>query len=222
MSTTAPPTATKDRPASDDVSDAGPPRSAPDELVSREPGRPGRSDRPARVLAALGLLGTVVFGVAWLSSRNGATEATTSSRTSREVRAAAVAFSKDLTNFDGATIDRDVDRLTARSTGEFLRQSDQFFSTKVRTQLKAAQASSRGEVRSAFVQSMRGDRGTVFVVVDQTIANNRSPQPQADTLRMELGLVRVGDAWKVERVAVLTAPSGTGSPEATTVTTGGG
>jgi hypothetical protein len=75
-------------------------------------------------------------------------------------------------------------------------------------------------VRSAFVQTVDGDRGTVFVVVDQTIANNQSPQPQADTLRMELGLIRKGESWLVERVAVLTAPSGGSTGTGATTPTG--
>lgn len=168
--------------------------------------------RPSRlpwVLAALGLVGTLVFGVLWLGARDGGSDAGAgSSGAGAEVLSSARAFSEDLTNFDGATIDRDFDAITDRATGEFRSQADQFFSSDVRSQLKTAQASSRGEIRSAYVQSVDGNRATVFVVVDQTIANNASPQPQADTLRMELGLVQRQGSWKVERVAVLTAPSG--------------
>ena len=184
-----------------------------------EDGRP----RPARlpwILALIGLLGTVGFGLAWLGARDGGAAGSAQEGSAAEGLRSARAFSEDLTNFDGATIDRDFDAITARATGDFRSQADQFFSSEVRSQLKKAQASSRGEVRSAYVQTVDGDRGTVFVVVDQTIANNTSPQPQADTLRMELGLVRTGGSWKVERVAVLTAPSG-GSTDSPADTTGG-
>jgi hypothetical protein len=176
---------------------------------------PVRPPRLPWILAILGLVGTLAFGLAWLNARDGGSGAASSSDRSAELLKAAKDFSKDLTNFDGATIDRDFDRITARATGDFRSQADQFFSSDVRSQLKKAQASSRGEVRSAYVQTVDGDRGTVFVVVDQTIANNASPQPQADTLRMELGLVRRDGTWKVERVSVLTAPSG-GATGATT------
>jgi hypothetical protein len=174
---------------------------------------PSRAARLPWILAIAGLVGTLGFGWAWRAERDSSTTATTAtaqSGPSGEMRDAAEAFSKALTNFDGSTIDRDFDRIVARSTGQFRSQADQFFSTDVRKKLKEAQASSRGEVRSAFVQDSDGERGTVFVVLDQTIANNKSPQPKADTLRMELGLVLKDGTWRVERVSVLTAP--TGSP----------
>jgi hypothetical protein len=177
----------------------------------RSPSRSGASPVVPWVLAVLGLLGTLGFGLAWRAERTGAApEATATAQdgASAELLARARTFSELLTNFDGATIDADFDELTAMATGEFRSQVDQFFSDRIRTQLKEAQAASRGEVRSAYVQTAEEDRGTVFVVVDQTIANNRSPQPQADTLRMELGLVLEDGTWMVERVAVLTAPSG--------------
>lgn len=177
------------------------------------------------MLALVGLIGTIGFGLAWLGARSSGSEAgTAGDGAPAAVLRSARGFSEDLTNFDGATIDDDFDAITDRATGEFRSQADQFFSSDVRSQLKKAQASSRGEIRSAYVQSVDGDRATVFVVVDQTIANNASPQPQADTLRMELGLVRQGEVWKVERVSVLTAPSG-GSTDAgsgSSPITGGG
>jgi hypothetical protein len=212
-------TTTIDRPRASTGPSTPPRRTGPS-----EPKRPGlgANSRLAWTLAVIGLAGTLVFGVAWLAGRGdgGGGAGTAQSGTTAELLAAAKSFSVALTNFDGATVDRDFDRIVARSTGEFRSQADQFFSTEIRTKLKAAQASSRGEVRSAFVQTADGERGTVFVVVDQTIANNQSPQPQADTLRMELGLVRKGDQWLVERVAVLTAPSG--GSTATTASTPSG
>jgi hypothetical protein len=186
----------------DDDHDVPPPTSPDDVAVAVRP------PRLPWILAVLGLIGTLGFGLAWAGARDGGSGAGTATEGSSELLKAAKAFSKDLTNFDGATIDRDFDRITAQATGDFRSQADQFFSSDVRSQLKKAQASSRGEVRSAYVQTVDGDRGTVFVVVDQTIANNASPQPQADTLRMELGLVQRDGTWKVERVSVLTAPSG--------------
>jgi Mce-associated membrane protein len=172
-------------------------------------------------VAAVGAALTLLFGILWLAGRgdDGAPAGTAQSGSTAEMLTAAKSFSLALTNFDGATVDRDFQKITAMATGEFRSQADQFFSTEIRTKLKAAQAASRGEVRSAFVQTADGDRGTVFVVVDQTIANNQSPQPQADTLRMELGLVRKGDRWLVERVSVLTAPAG--STAGSTGSTGG-
>ncbi|QXC61958.1 hypothetical protein KSP35_03825 [Aquihabitans sp. G128] len=162
------------------------------------------------LLALLGLIGTVGFAIAWHEASDGSGAPPTASveGESADMVAGSKAFSQALTNFDGATIDRDFDKIVALSTGEFRGQADEFFSSKVRKQLKEAQASSRGEVRSAYVQSFDGDRGTVFVVLDQTIANNQSPKPKADTLRMQLTMVRVQGRWKASLVDVLTAPSG--------------
>lgn len=168
----------------------------------------GASPRLPWLLALLGLLGTLGFGVAWWQADDGGTTVSSGDGPSAAMLTAAEDFSEALTNFDGATIDRDTDRIVARSTGEFRDQVDEFFGSDVRKQLKEAQASSRGEVRSAFVQAQDGDRGSVFVVADQTIANNQSPKPRSDTLRMELGMERVDGRWRVARVDVLTAPSG--------------
>ena len=175
------------------------------------------------ILAVVGLIGTLTFGVAWNHERTRPAATSSVTTEAHDVRAAAVDFSKALTNFDGSSIDHDFDRLLGLSTGGFHDQADQFFSAKTRVALKEAQASSRGEVRQAFVQSASADEGSVFVVVDQTIANNKSPQPQADTLRMELTLQLKGGRWLVDQVDVLTAPgqSTTLTPSGTGTHTGG-
>lgn len=178
------------------------------------------------ILVILGLVGTIGFATAWARATDGAAAAAGSTAgEATPVLTAAETFSLALTNFDGATVDRDFDRVIALSTGEFRTQADTFFSAEVRTKLKAAQASSRGEVASAYIQNVDGDRASVFVVVDQTIANNKSPQPAADTLRMEVSLQQRDGRWLVSRVDVLGAPAGattTGSPGAgTTPTTAG-
>jgi hypothetical protein len=175
------------------------------------------------ILAVLGLIGTIAFAVAWQHADNRTPSTIDGGPKTGEVRDAATNFSRALTNFDGATVDRDFGRIISLSTGGFSDQADQFFSTKTRKDLKEAQASSRGEVRSAYVQEISGTRASVFVVVDQTIANNKAPQPRADTLRMELKLEQKSGTWKVSNVEVLTAPvDGSGLPGASVTTTTGG
>lgn len=175
------------------------------------------------LLAVAGLIGTVGFATAWQLERGEGTSTVVVGSGSDETSAmleVARDFSAALTNFDGAEIDRDVTGMADLATGEFRDQLDTFFSSEIRAQLKEAQASSRGEVRDAYVQRSEDDRGTVFVVVDQTIANNRSPQPQADTVRMELGLVETESGWRVNRVAVLSAPTGSSTLPTTDATPG--
>jgi Mce-associated membrane protein len=180
--------------------------------VRRDPAGATGADRRRRLpwlIAAVAVVVAVICAIGWASAGGGsAGSADDSAAETAAVRRAATSFSEVLTNFDGATIDRDFDKLIALSTGDFQDQADQFFSTKTRHALKEAQASSRGEVRNAFVQSLSGSRASVFVVVDQTIANNKSPEPQADTVRMELALRSTSEGWRVARVNVLQAPAG--------------
>jgi Mce-associated membrane protein len=192
---------------------AGPEGDAPAESpasgvvgVSRDPSpaRPSRGRLRLRsrrelvlaVVAALGLIGTLVFGVAWgnASGRNDASD---------QAKATARNFLIALTNFDGKSIDADVRRIATYASGAFAQQLTQFFGPDVRTALKENQASSRGEIKDLFVQSNSGGQVRVYTVVDQTIANLHIPTPQADELRIELGLTRVKGAWRVFDVRVL-------------------
>ena len=152
------------------------------------------------LVAALGLIGTLVFGLAWGQARShndGANQA----------RAAGRNFLIALTNFDGKTIDADVRRIAGYASGAFAQQLTQFFAADVRAALKENQASSRGEIKDLFVQSYSGGQVRVYAVVDQTIANLQIPTPQADELRIELGLTRVKGAWRVYDVRVLQGPA---------------
>lgn len=164
------------------------------------PFRRGGTERTLAVVALLGVVGTLVFAGLWIGERRaGQGEAAMEARGEE--------FLLALTNFDAATVDEDFDRLVDMGTGDFEAEADQFFGSDVREALKEVQASSRGEVRELYVQSFSGDRGRVFGVVDQTIANNRFPQPQADQLRVELTLEHTGGEWQVSDVLVLEAPN---------------
>ncbi|HEX9991854.1 MAG TPA: hypothetical protein VGB14_02900 [Acidimicrobiales bacterium] len=151
------------------------------------------------VVAALGLVGTAGFAWAWNGERADDAARAGMASTARD-------FLVALTNFDGATVDRDFDAIVGYATGDFAAEADRFFGSDVRAALKEVQAASRGEIRSLYVQDFTGDRGRVFAVVDQTIANNRFPAPQADELRLDLGLQRSGGSWMVYDVKVLQAP----------------
>jgi len=124
------------------------------------------------------------------------------------MRTAGREFAIALTNFDASTIDADFDRIVDFATGDFAEEADRFYDEEIRSQLREAQATSRSEIRDIYVQSFAGDTGVVFFTADQTVANNLSPQPLTDTLRVELGMARVGGDWKVRTVEVLDAPPG--------------
>jgi Mce-associated membrane protein len=158
------------------------------------------NERALAVVAVIGVLGTLLFGGLWVTDRR-------TDQGEQAMAGTAEEFLLALTNFDAATVDEDFDSIVELGTGDFHDQADQFFGSDVREALKEVQASSRGEIRDLYVQSFDGDRGRVFAVVDQTIANNRFPQPQADQLRVELTLRHTGGSWLISDVLVLEAPT---------------
>jgi hypothetical protein len=162
-----------------------------------------------KVVAVLGVLGTIAFGLAWRAASGDAVTADGLSPDVVEMRTAGREFAIALTNFDAATIDADFDRIVDSATGDFAEEADRFYDEDIRTQLRDAQATSRSEIRDIYVQSFAGDSGRIFFVADQTVANNLSPQPITDVLRVELGMALVDGEWKVRTVVVLDAPPGT-------------
>jgi hypothetical protein len=161
-----------------------------------------------KVLAVLGVIGTIGFALAWRAADSRAATEDGLAPAAVEMRTAGREFAIALTNFDAATIDADFDRILDFATGDFAEEAEGFYDEEIRTGLRDAQATSRSEIRDIYVQSFSGDRGVVFFVADQTVANNLSPQPTTDTLRVELSMVRQGGEWKVGGVEVLDAPAG--------------
>jgi len=153
-------------------------------------------------VAVAGLTGTAVFGLAWsgLEARR---------QGEAQVRHAASSFLVDLTNFDPKTVDADFSAVTAMATGGFADQADKFFNSSIRQDLEKALASSRGQVRSMYVQTYTGTKASVYAVVDQLYANSKITAPQSDVLRIVLDLSSAPSGWKISNVTVLEGPSGT-------------
>lgn len=165
-------------------------------------------------LAIAGLAGTLFFGFKWNQERT-ADDAQASMETT------ASDFLVALFDFDGRTIDADFDNILDYATGEFADQAEQQFADDdTRAALREVQASSRVEVRDLFVQSFDGDKGRVFAVVDQTIANNQFPNPRSDQVRLEIGMRKVDGDWKVSTLDVLEAPAAAAAIAGGTVPTG--
>ena len=172
-------------------------------VADRTPPKRSRREVLLGLLALAGLTGTLAFGLAWNSAR-------THDNGINQAKATARNFLTALTNFDGKTIDADFDRIISYATGPFAQQADQFFADKdTRNALRVRQASSRGEIKDLFVQSSVNGRVRLYGVIDETIANNAKPAPEADELRIEVGLTRVKGSWRVYDVRVLQAPGGT-------------
>jgi hypothetical protein len=159
-------------------------------------------------LAGLGLVGTLAFGHAWASQRASLGQQAQVQTVSRD-------FLLALTNFDAKNVDADFSRIQGYATGAFASQSNQFFGSTIRTQLEAALASSRGQIRSQYVQSVNGNQASVYSVVDQTYVNNKMTSPSADELRIDTNLTKVGGSWKVAAVTVLNNASGSSSSSGT-------
>lgn len=182
-------------------------------VAGRTSARRSRRETVLALVALAGLTGTLAFGLAWNHARSHDAGVSHAKATARN-------FLTALTNFDGKSIDADFDRIISYATGTFAQQADQFYADKdTRNALRVRQASSRGEIKDLFVQSSVNGRVRVYGVIDETIANNTSPAPQADELRIEVGLVKVKGNWRVYDVRVLQAPSDTGTGSPTTPTT---
>jgi hypothetical protein len=167
------------------------------------------------VIAVLGVVGTALFGHAW-ASLNG------QQGQQAQVRTVTSDFLLALTNFDAKSVDTDFSRIQQYATGSFASQSNQFFGSTIRQQLQAALASSRGQIRSQFVQSINGNKASVYSVVDQTYVNNKMRSPAADELQIQTDLTMTGSGWKIANVTVLNnsgAGSSTGSSSSSSTTT---
>lgn len=119
--------------------------------------------------------------------------------------AAAMAAARQLTvNFisiSAATVDQDLQRITAGATGEF---KDEF--TRGATQVRAAvvenAVESRGTVLRTGLVSGDLDSATVLVAVDATVRNLKAPQGRPSHYRIQVDLVKDPqvDAWLVARL----------------------
>ena len=119
-------------------------------------------------------------------------------------------------------MDSDFSAITAMATGQFSSQANGFFNSTIRKQLETADASSRGQVRYLAVQQEGNPPGTasIYAVVDQTYANNKSTSLGSDVVRLTVDLKQVNGTWKISNVTVLegatpqsssTGSSGSGS-----------
>lgn len=152
------------------------------------------------VVAVLGLAGTIGFGAAWAGQR-------AQQQGEAEARQTARTFLVALTNFDAKSVDKDFAAITDMATGTFAGQADKFFNSSIRQELETALASSRGQIRSLYVQTYGGSQATVYAVIDQLYVNNKISSPQSDVLRVVVNLAQRPAGWKVSDVTVLTGPS---------------
>lgn len=155
-------------------------------------------------LALVAVAAAVAFGISWSNLSSQAS-------TRAAVKETASRFLVDLTNFDASNVDEEFSKVLAFSTGAFAHQARAFFDGKIRQELEKADASSRGQIRDLFVQSLSANHASVYGVVDQTYANDASKSANADVLRVVLGLTSTPAGWRISEVTVLGAGSTPGA-----------
>lgn len=121
-------------------------------------------------------------------------------------RAAAVAFTRDLTNWDASDgLDDEIETLRNQGTGPFLDEIEFVFGgDELTTQLEADGVSATGEIQEAFVQDLQDGVVEVFTVVDVTYsATEVDRELDPVTFPASLVLERAGDGgWLVREVTI--------------------
>ena len=123
------------------------------------------------------------------------------------LRADARRFVLALTNFSSETIEGDVGRIRSFAAGSFANEVDELFGSETIAAIEKAEATSTGRVEEIFVQEMDQDSASVFAVVIEEVRNRNMTEPRTDVVRMEVGLVRLGDSWKIDRVDLFQTPA---------------
>lgn len=113
--------------------------------------------------------------------------------------AAARQFTVDFVSISAATVDNDIERVTASSAGDF---HDEY--TRGKTQVRAAvvenQVQSSGTVLRAALVSGDRDSAVVLVAIDANVKNVKAPQGRPSHYRIKVDLVKEGDRWLVSRL----------------------
>jgi Mce-associated membrane protein len=161
------------------------------------------------VAAALCLPASV--GVVLLAGRASATADEDNAR--HGALSAAARIARDVLSYDYRTIDSDITRARAETTGEFARQ----YATAVddlRSQAKQTQAIVQARVRDTGIVTASADRVVVLVFTDQ-VSITRDPGAATPTTRVipgtvQLTLSKVGDRWRISQLSAVQTGSGAG------------
>jgi Mce-associated membrane protein len=176
--------------------------SAPeDALIAHRTGEHATSTTRRRALVVLlvaVLAATVAAGVVtghrWYVDR-----ATDQAR--QQALAAGKQASVNFVSVSAASVDRDIQRITAGATGDF---KDEF--TRGQSQVRAAvvenKVDSRGTVLRAGLVSGDRRRAVVLVAVDATVKNVKAPEGRPSHYRIQLDIVhdKASGRWLVSRL----------------------
>lgn len=200
---------------------SGPPgRDAAEEASAIPPARPG-GQRTAHTKAVVTICLAVIALAGWATAgvflglyltKSSSNSSSSGSSAARAVRSTANQFANALFTFDPNTLNQNISQAQALSTPEYAGKLATIYSPDRIDAVKAAGGTSRADIKSVYVESVTGDSASVFVVLTDTIANNKNPTPNVDHVRMIVSLQRLGGAWRVADVQVLQAPAAAAEP----------
>jgi hypothetical protein len=150
-------------------------------------------------LLVLALIAAVAFGSLWQEARSTA-------NAEDELRAQARAFIGDLMSISAETADADAAAIKRWAVGDFADEAEVFYGQEAIDAVVELDATTEGEIRELFIQSLGDGEGSVFAVVDHTVTNRSTDEPKTDTVRMSIEMIESEDGWKVNRVRIFESP----------------
>lgn len=154
---------------------------------------------PVRVLWALTALTLVVTAVLAATRGRDWWEARATETAQNDALAAGRQLAVNFATIDYRKVAQDTDRVKAGATGEFLASYTSQLD-ELRKVIVDNRSVSKVERSEAALVNGDEDSATVIVGIIAPTSNTVVPQGEKKTYRTKLGLRRVGEQWKVERL----------------------
>ncbi|HVV24500.1 MAG TPA: hypothetical protein VHF06_34025 [Pseudonocardiaceae bacterium] len=115
----------------------------------------------------------------------------------------ASAYAVDLTTYDYRNLDKAFNAVASDSTSAYAARY-RSASQQRADQLRKDRSVSMGKVIATGIQDETpGRKATVLVLVDQTVTNTSTSVPQTQRSDLRITLVRSGDRWLIDQLALL-------------------
>jgi Mce-associated membrane protein len=119
-----------------------------------------------------------------------------------EAREAAILLATDLATYDYRDLEGNFRHVAANATPNFAGQLRQL-TEELGPELQQTRAVALATVRSAGVVRADATKAVVAVFVDQTVTNTGTPEPRTERSRMELTLLKLNGAWRLDQAGEL-------------------
>ena len=107
---------------------------------------------------------------------------------------AAKKYALALCNIDAGTVDKTFTDLAHNSTDD-LNSAHVSSAAKLRQIIVDKKVTAHGNITDAAVESVSTDKVSVLLLVDQSVSNLDTPQPQVDRTHIKITMERVDDRW---------------------------